>query len=72
MLSRQIYIHQNTSLPMQLFFQPRFTAASHGPVWMLIKGYVNKLCGETPTDLRMGIPANVTNFDGYCVTLTET
>jgi hypothetical protein len=39
---------------------------------MLIKGHINNMCGETPTDLRMGIPAPTTNFDGLTVTLIET
>jgi branched-subunit amino acid ABC-type transport system permease component len=30
------------------------------------------MCGETPTDLRMGIPAPTTNFVGLTVTLIET
>jgi hypothetical protein len=34
--------------------------------------YINQLCGETPTDLRMGIPAHVTNFASRSVTLIET
>jgi hypothetical protein len=39
---------------------------------MLIKGYINHLCGETPTDLRMGVPAPTTNSVGLSVTLIET
>jgi hypothetical protein len=39
---------------------------------MLVKGHTNRLCGETPTDLRMGVPAPTTNFDGLPITLTET
>jgi hypothetical protein len=40
---------------------------------MLIMGYINQLCGETPTDLRiMGVPARATNFVGLTVTLTDT
>jgi hypothetical protein len=39
---------------------------------MLIKGYINQLCGQTPTNLRMGVPAPKTNFVGLSVTLTET
>jgi hypothetical protein len=35
--------------------------------WMLVKGYIKKLCGETPTGLRMGVPAPVTNFVGLSV-----
>jgi hypothetical protein len=31
-LSRQIYIHQDTSLPMQFFFRPSFMAVVHGHV----------------------------------------
>jgi hypothetical protein len=39
---------------------------------MLIKSYMNQLCGEAPTDLRMGIPAPTTNFVGMSVTLNGT
>jgi hypothetical protein len=39
---------------------------------MLIKGYINYLCGKAATDLRMGVPAPATNFAGLSVTLTET
>jgi hypothetical protein len=38
---------------------------------MLIKGYINQLCGEKPTDVRMGLPALATNFVGLSVTLIE-
>jgi hypothetical protein len=41
-------------------------------MWMLIKGYINQLCGETHDDLRMRVPAPTTNFVGREVTLTET
>jgi hypothetical protein len=39
---------------------------------MIIKGYIKKVCGETPTDLRMGVSAPETNFDRVNVTPTET
>jgi hypothetical protein len=39
---------------------------------MLIKSHINRVCGEKPTDLRMGVPAPTTNFTGLTVTLTET
>jgi hypothetical protein len=39
---------------------------------MLITGHIYRLCGETPTDLRMGVPAPTTNFVGLTVTLTKT
>jgi hypothetical protein len=51
---------------MQLFFHPRFVVADYGHVWMLIKGYIiNHMCGETPTDLRRGVPSPTTNFSGW-------
>jgi hypothetical protein len=43
-----------------------------GHVWLLIRGYVNQLCRETPTDLRVGMPIPTTNLAGLYVTLTET
>jgi hypothetical protein len=30
------------------------------------------MCGETPTDLRMRVPAPTTNFVGMTVTLDDT
>jgi hypothetical protein len=39
---------------------------------MLIRGYINRLCGQTPTNLRMGAPVPTTNFVELPVTLTET
>jgi hypothetical protein len=39
---------------------------------MLIQGYINQLCRETPTHLRMKIPAPTTTFIGLTITLTET
>jgi hypothetical protein len=39
---------------------------------MLIRGYINQLCGQTPTDLRMETPVPTINFVGPPVTLTET
>jgi hypothetical protein len=71
-ISRRFFLHQDTSLPMQLFFFPRFTTGDCGHVWMLIKGYIHQLCDETPTDLRMRAPAPTTNFVGLSVTLFDT
>jgi hypothetical protein len=39
---------------------------------MLIKGYINQLCGETPTNSCMGVLAPTTHFIGLTVSLTET
>jgi hypothetical protein len=49
----------------------RFTTLDYDHVWILIKGYINQICGENPTDLRMGVPAPTTNFDGLSITLIE-
>jgi hypothetical protein len=35
-------------------------------------GFINQLCGETPSDLRMGLPTPTTNCVGLRVILTET
>jgi hypothetical protein len=51
---------------------PRFSSVDSGLVWVLIRSYVNQLCGQTPTDLCMGAPVPTTNFAGLPVTLTET
>jgi hypothetical protein len=71
-ISRQVFLQEESSLPKQLFFHPRFTASDCGRMWMLIKGYINQLCGETPSCLRMGVPAPKANFVGMSVTETET
>jgi hypothetical protein len=51
---------------------PRFSSVDSSPVWLLIRGYINQLCGETPTDLRVGTPMPTTNLPRLPVTLTET
>jgi hypothetical protein len=67
-ISRQLFLHQDTSLPKQLFVVPQFIDAECGPMWMLIKGYINQLCDEMPTDLRMEVPPPTTNVVGLSVT----
>jgi hypothetical protein len=42
--SRQIYIHQDTPLPMQLFFSPRFLVAYFGLGWMLFIRFKSISC----------------------------
>jgi hypothetical protein len=71
-ITHQVLCHEDTSLPRQILFYYRFSIANSAHVWMLIKGYINHLCGETPTDLRMGVLAHATNFVGLSVTLIET
>jgi hypothetical protein len=71
-ISRHLFVHEDLSLPEHLFFHTRFTIVNRGPVRMLIKVYINKLCGEKPTPLRMGVPPPTTNFVGLTVTLTKT
>jgi hypothetical protein len=55
--THQLLYHEDTSLPRQFLFYSRFTSVDSGHVRMLIRGYINHLCGRTPTDLRTGIPA---------------
>jgi hypothetical protein len=50
----------------------RFTTVDSGPVWLLIRGHINRLTGEGPTDLRVGMPMPTHNLAGLHVTLTET
>jgi hypothetical protein len=71
-ITYHVLCHEDTSLPRQILFDSRFTIVDSSHVWMLIGGYINHLCGETPTDLRMGVSAPTTNFVGLSVTLTET
>jgi hypothetical protein len=51
---------------------PRFNAVDSSHVWLLIRGYINQLCGQTPTDLRMGASVPTTKFASLPVTLKET
>jgi hypothetical protein len=64
--------HDDTTIPRQFFMYPRFSSVDFGHVWLLIRGYINHLCGETPTDLRVGTPMPTRNLAGLHVTLTET
>jgi ADP-ribose pyrophosphatase YjhB (NUDIX family) len=59
-ISKQMFSNEDTSLPRLLLLWPRFTHGDSGFVRMLIKRYIYLLCGETPTDLRMGVPAPTT------------
>jgi hypothetical protein len=68
----QALFHDDTTIPRQFFMYPRFSSVNSGPVWLLICGYINQLCGETPTDLRVGTPMPTTNLAGLPVTLMET
>jgi hypothetical protein len=56
--------HVNTDA---VFFCFRFSTVDGGHMWTLIRGHINRLCGETPTDFRMGVPALTTNFLGLAV-----
>jgi hypothetical protein len=49
----------------------RFSSVDSGLVWLLTRGYINQLSGQSPTDLRMGVPMPTTNFARRPVTLTE-
>jgi hypothetical protein len=40
--------------------------------WSCLDGDINQLCGETPIDLRMRVPAPKTDFSDLSVMLTET
>jgi hypothetical protein len=68
----QAPFHDDTTIPRQIFMYPRFSSVDSGPVWLLIRSYINQLCGETPTDLRVGTPMPTSNIAGLPVTLTET
>jgi hypothetical protein len=70
--AQQVLCHEDKSLPRLFIFYPRFTTADIGPMWMLIIGCINQLCGQTPTDLRIKVPAPIPNFVGLSVTLIET
>jgi hypothetical protein len=50
----------------------RFTTVDSGHVLLLIRGHISQLSGETPTDLRVGMPMPTRNLVGLHVTITET
>jgi 8-oxo-dGTP pyrophosphatase MutT (NUDIX family) len=68
----QALVHDDTIVPRQFFMYPRFSSVDSGHVWLLIRGYINELCGETPTDLRVGMPMPTRKLVGLPVTLAET
>jgi hypothetical protein len=68
----QALFHDDTTIPRQFFMYPRFSSVDSSHGWLLIRGHINRLCGETPTDLRVGMPMPTRNLAGLPVTLTET
>jgi 8-oxo-dGTP pyrophosphatase MutT (NUDIX family) len=70
--TNQLLCHEDTSLPSQFLFYSRFLIVDSGHVWMVSRGDINHMCGETPTDLRMGISAPTTNFAALTLILIET
>jgi ADP-ribose pyrophosphatase YjhB (NUDIX family) len=72
MTTNQLLCHEDTSLSRHLLFYSRFSTVESCHVWMLSKGYMNHLCGEAPTDLRMGVPPPTTKVAGLAAPLTET
>jgi hypothetical protein len=68
--THKVLCHKDASLPKQFLFYSWFTYVNYGLVCMLIRGYINQVCGQTPIDMRMGTPVPTTNFDDF--TLTET
>jgi 8-oxo-dGTP pyrophosphatase MutT (NUDIX family) len=74
---RAVYRHvpvlqEDTSIPRQFHMHSRFTTVDSGSVWLLIRGHINRLTGEGPTDLHVGMPMPTQNLVGLHVTLTET
>jgi hypothetical protein len=70
--TNQVLCYDDPSIPRHFFMYPLFTVVDYGPVWLLIRGNINQLCGQTATDLRMGAPLPTTNFARLPVILTET
>jgi 8-oxo-dGTP pyrophosphatase MutT (NUDIX family) len=68
----QALFHDDKTIPRQFFMYPRFSSVDFGHVWLLIRGHINQRCGETPTDLRVGMSMPTRNLAGLHVTLTET
>jgi hypothetical protein len=70
--THQPLLHDDTIIPRQFLMYSRFTSVDSGHVWLLIRGHINQLCGETPTDLRVGMPMPTRHLARLHVTLTET
>jgi ADP-ribose pyrophosphatase YjhB (NUDIX family) len=70
--THQPLLHDDTTIPRRFLMYSRFTSVDYGLVWLLIRGHINQMCGETPTDLRVGMPMPTRNLAGLHVTLTET
>jgi hypothetical protein len=75
--SRAVYTSQalfydDTPIPRHFFMYPRLSSVDSGHVWLLIRGYINQLSGQTLTDLRVGTPMPTTNFACLPMTLIET
>jgi hypothetical protein len=68
----QALFHDDPTIPRHFLLYPRFPSVDYGHVRLLIRDYINQLCGVTPTDLRVGTPMPTHNLAGLHVTLTET
>jgi ADP-ribose pyrophosphatase YjhB (NUDIX family) len=66
----QALFHDDTTIPRQFFMYSRFSAVDAGPVLLPIRGYINQMYCETPTDLRVGTPMPTRNLARLPVTLT--
>jgi hypothetical protein len=60
--THQPLLHDDTTIPRQFLMYSRFTSVDSGPVWLLMRRHINQLCGETPTDLRVGMPMPTRNL----------
>jgi hypothetical protein len=62
----------SSSDPETILHVPRFSSVDYGRVWLLIRGYIIQLSGQTPTDLRVGNPMPTTYSAGLPMTLSDT
>jgi hypothetical protein len=46
----QVLCYDDPSIPRQFLMYPRFSSVDYDHVWLLIRDYINQLCGQTPTD----------------------
>jgi ADP-ribose pyrophosphatase YjhB (NUDIX family) len=54
--------NDDSSIPRKFFMYPRFSSVDSGYIWLLIRGYINQLSGQTPTDFCVGTPMPTTNL----------
>jgi hypothetical protein len=59
---RNFSLRKDTALPNCFLFVPPFYAVDCDNEWLEIRGCINQLRSDMPTDFRIRVPPLVTNF----------